>query len=376
MNDTCGHAAGDQLLKQVASVLRSQVRESDTIARLGGDEFAAILYNCSLDSALGAAQDLLTSIQNFRFVWCDKSFTIGVSIGVVPCHPHQDSLADLMKAADTACYTAKNQGRNQVYVVQDTQQTLAQQSREMNWIARIHQALETDQFCLFYQNIAPLQPKQETGEHYEVLIRLRDTDGSLIPPMAFVPTAERYGLMRRIDRWVIHTLFETQGRHYRQQHRRGQAQTNNRATYAINLSGETLNDEQFIEFLQTELHRYQIPPQVLCFEITETAAISNLHRAKVLIEQLRNLGCRFALDDFGVGMSSFSYLKHLPVDYIKIDGAFVKNLLSNSVDAAVVKAIGQIAYAMGIATIAEFVEDEQVSRNYDPWALTTDKGMA
>ena len=360
VNDTCGHAAGDELLKQVASLLQSQVRDSDTIARLGGDEFAAILYNCSLTSALEVAQGLLKSIQNFRFVWCDKSFTIGVSIGVVPYHPQHDSLADLMKAADTACYAAKKQGRNQVYVVQDKQQTLAQQSREMNWIARIHQALEADQFCLYYQSIAPLQHKQNTGEHYEVLIRLRDTDDSLIPPMAIIPTAERYGLMRQIDRWVIHTLFKTQGVHYRKQYHRCQSRPDHQATYGINLSGETLNDEHFVDFLQAELDRYQIPPQVLCFEITETVAISNLNRVKVLMEQLRSLGCRFALDDFGVGMSSFGYLKHLPVDYIKIDGSFVQDLLSNLVNTAIVQAIGQVAYAMGIATVAEFVEDEQV----------------
>ncbi len=358
VNDTCGHAAGDALLKQVAAVLRSHIRTSDILARLGGDEFAIILQNCSLSAALNVAQKLLRGVQDFCFIWQDRAFSIGISIGLVSCQPNQDSLTDLLKTADTACYAAKNNGRNQIYVVRDKQQQLARQSQEMNWIVRINQALDANQFCLFYQPIVALQQEQPE-EHYEILVRLREADNGLVPPMAFIPTAERYGLMGQIERWVIQTTFQNQSQHYRQQFQQGQTQQDGYPTYGINLSGETLNDERFIDFLKAQLYRYQIPPQVLCFEITETVAISNLQRVSVLLEQLRTLGCRFALDDFGSGMSSFGYLKHLPVDYIKIDGSFVRELASNTVDAAIVRAIGQVACEMHIATIAESVEETQ-----------------
>ena len=360
VNDTCGHSAGDDLLQQVSKVLQAQIRSSDTLARLGGDEFAVILYGCSQQQAVALAEQILRSVQQFCFIWQERSFTIGVSIGVLSFASQQDTLTSVLRAADAACYSAKNRGRNQIYVMENKERELAQQSQEMNWLAEIHQALESDGFLLFYQTIKPLQTISSGSEHYEVLLRLKGANGQIIPPMAFIPVAERYQLMNQIDRWVIRTLFATQGHHYR---KRGQvAQPKEHpvnSLYTVNLSGETLNDVNFVQFIKEELDRHRIPPQLICFEITETVAISNLPQTKLMITQLRELGCRFALDDFGSGMSSFAYLKSLPVDFLKIDGIFIRELLEEPVNSAIIKSFHQVAQMMGIATIAEFVDSEE-----------------
>ncbi len=359
VNDTCGHSAGDELLRQVSKVLSAQIRSSDTLARLGGDEFAIILYGCPMKNAVTLAQKILSSVQQFCFIWHNQKFSIGVSIGVVSCNPQKDTLSSVLRAADAACYGAKNLGRNQIYIMENQEQELADQSREMNWLAEIHQALESDRFVLFYQTIQPLQTFSMKSEHYEVLLRMEGKNGQIIPPMAFIPLAERYQLMNQIDRWVIRTLFATQGLHYRKRVRMAQQKGHSlNSLYAINLSGETLNDVNFVQFIREELDRHQIPPQLICFEITETVAISNLPQAKLMITQLQELGCRFALDDFGSGMSSFSYLKSLPVDFLKIDGIFIRELLEAPVNSAIVKSFHQVAQVMGIATIAEFVDSE------------------
>ncbi len=359
VNDTCGHSAGDELLRQVSEVLQAQIRSSDTLARLGGDEFAVILYGCPQQNAVALAEKILKEVQQFCFIWDERSFTLGVSIGVLSFESQKDTLTSVLKAADAACYSAKNKGRNQIYVMENQEQELAQQSQEMNWLAAIHQALESDRFLLFYQTIKPLQTISHGSEHYEVLLRMEGPNGQIIPPMAFIPIAERYQLMNQIDRWVIRTLFATQGHHYR---KRGQvSQPKERSVnslYTVNLSGETLNDVNFVQFVREELNRHRIPPQLICFEITETVAISNLAQAKVMISQLRKLGCRFALDDFGSGMSSFAYLKTLPVDFLKIDGIFIRELLEEPVNSAIIKSFHQIAQMMRIATIAEFVDSE------------------
>ena len=359
INDTCGHSAGDELLQQVSKVLQSQIRSSDILARLGGDEFAVILYGCSRQNAIAIAQKILSSVQKFCFIWRDRNFTIGVSIGVLSFKSQEDTLTSVLRAADTACYSAKNQGRNQIYVMENKEQELALQSQEMNWLTEIHQALESNRFLLFYQTIQPLQTEFPGSEHYEVLLRMNGKNGEIIPPMAFIPVAERYQLMNKLDRWVISNLFSTQGHHYRKRGRiHQQAGGSINSLYSINLSGETVNDANFVQFIQEELELHHIPPQLICFEITETVAISNLPQAQQMITQLRELGFRFALDDFGSGMSSFGYLKSLPIDFLKIDGIFIRELLEEPVNSTIVKSFHQVAQMMGIATIAEFVDSE------------------
>ena len=359
VNDTCGHSAGDKLLQQISQLLSAQIRSSDTLARLGGDEFAIILYGCPIKEAIVLAQKILSSVQRFSFIWHNQKFRIGVSIGVVSCNSQHDTLTSLLNAADAACYGAKNLGRNQIYLMENKEEELAQQSQEMNWLAEIHQALESNRFRLYYQTIQPLQTGSSNCEHYEVLLRMEGKNGEIISPMAFLPIAERYQLMNQIDRWVIRTLFATQGHHYQKQWRIAQQKGHSLdSLYNINLSGETLNDANFIPFITEQLDLHQIPPQLLCFEITETVAISNLSQAKLIITQLQQLGCRFALDDFGSGMSSFAYLKSLPVDFLKIDGIFIRELLESPVNSAIVQSLHQVAQVLGIATIAEFVDSE------------------
>lgn len=364
VNDTCGHPAGDELLRQVTALLQSKIRKTDTLARLGGDEFGVLLSQCPIDQALRIANKLRECVQSFRFVWQEQLFTIGVSIGLVKLDAHSESLADMISAADAACYTAKNRGRNRVYMVETDDQELLQQRGEMQWVSRIAHALESDsqdqrvparvaaqdRFCLYAQPIAAITPIAQNGDHYEVLLRLRDEQGNIVPPMTFIPAAERYNLMHLIDRWVIRTLFQNWSAWVTSKH----------SIYAINLSGSSINDDQFIDFLHEQFSLHPIPPQRICFEITETVAIANLAKASQFIQELQRLGCRFALDDFGAGMSSFAYLKSLPVDYLKIDGGFIRNIVENAVDDAIVAAITHIGTVMGIRTIAEFVESDAI----------------
>ncbi|MFN6495463.1 MAG: EAL domain-containing protein [Nostoc sp. DedQUE01] len=350
VNDTCGHVAGDELLRQITVLLQEKIRKTDTLARLGGDEFGVLLNECTLEQALRVANDLLECVQEFRFVWQEQVFSIGASIGLVSIDTNSESLAEIISTADAACYTAKNRGRNRVYVAQTDDQERLQQRGEMQWVSRISQALESDWFCLYAQKIAAITQASQNGNHYEVLLRLRDEQGNLVLPMAFIPAAERYNLMHLIDRWVIRTLFANWST----------VVGDEQSIYAINLSGSSINDDRFINFLYEQFTLHSISPQRICFEITETVAIANLIKARQFIQLLQQMGCRFALDDFGAGMSSFAYLKSLPVDYLKIDGSFIRNIIENPVDNAIVTAITHIGSVMGIQTIAEFVENEAI----------------
>lgn len=352
VNDTLGHGAGDELLKQIAALLDYHTRDRDCLARLGGDEFALLLDGCPMHHAVKVAQKLLTVLDEHRFWWDGKPFDTSTSIGVVPVNPGDD-VGDLMGTADMACYVAKRQGRRRVHVYQEDDQDVAAHQGEMQWVPRINQALEAGRFVLYSQLIVTVDPATPEPDHYEILLRLLDEDGKLIAPFAFIPAAERYQLMPSIDRWVLQSTLNTLGEH-------PALVDNHGGLCTINLSGQTLSDERFADFVVNAIGQSTTAFSALCFEITETAAIANFSAAVAFIGRLKKRGCRFALDDFGSGLSSFTYLKSLPVDYLKIDGSFVKEMADDPVSAAMVASINQIGHVMGLETIAEFVENDAI----------------
>lgn len=352
VNDTCGHVAGDELLRQLPVLLHKQVRNNDTIARLGGDEFGILLKDCELEKAVNIAEKILHAVQDFQFAWQEKTFRIGVSIGVIKIDNNSKNINNVMSIADTACYSAKDGGRNRVHVAQENDDEIASRQGEMQWVSKITKALENDSFELFYQTILPTDETNDPMRSIELLLRMKDGNSDLIPPGAFIPAAERYNLMIKIDHWVINHAFKWLSEHPEE------LATLNKC--AINLSGQSIGDESFLDFIKTKIKIYNINPEKICFEITETAAISNLAKATKFISELNNLGCFFSLDDFGSGLSSFAYLKNMPVDFIKIDGMFVRDIAHDSIDQEMVRSIIGIARAMGKLTIAEFVENDSI----------------
>jgi diguanylate cyclase (GGDEF)-like protein/PAS domain S-box-containing protein len=351
VNDSCGHSAGDALLGQLGALLKSKIRWRDTLARLGGDEFGVLLESCSLDEAMQTAEVLRAAIDEFKFMWDDRSFRLGVSIGVVPITADNEDVAGMLSAADSACAAAKEAGRNRIHSFQENDIDLMRRRREMQWAARINNALEDNRFELFRQTIQPLQT-EETGAHYELLLRMRDENGAIIAPGLFIEAAERYGITPSIDRWVITNAFRWLV---------SEADERERLVLcSINLSGQSFGDDKFLPFVIDQFQMSGLDATKICFEITETAAIASYSQANRFINALKELGCKFALDDFGTGLSSFGYLKHFPVDFLKIDGSFVKEILHDPIDREMVRSINEIGHLTGKQTIAEFAENAEI----------------
>jgi diguanylate cyclase (GGDEF)-like protein len=357
VNDTCGHIAGDELLKQVALLMPRHVRSGDTVARLGGDEFGLLLASCPLAKAVEIAEALRIDLNDFRFAWQDKLFHVGASIGLAEIGSGSRDMTEVLSAADTACYLAKEKGRNRIWVYQPDDAETLQRRGEMQWLPKLSQALKEERFELHFQHILPVGTPQAGPALCEVLVRLREPGGELTPPMAFIPAAERYGLIQTLDRWVVGQTLDWLSRHTAD---RG-------ASLMVNVSAPSMVDESFLNFVVERISAAGIAPERIGFEITETAAVSNLAHATRFIQVLRGMGCQVALDDFGSGMASFAYLKNLPVSLIKIDGSFVADMMDDPLDFVIVESTCRIARQMGLKVVAEHVTCQQ--------ALTSLQGM-
>ncbi len=353
VNDTCGHIAGDELLRQLTTLLKNKIRDGDTLARLGGDEFGVLLGFCHLPQAEQIAEVLRETIQDFRFTWDDNIFSIGASIGLVALDENSEDLTNILSNADTACYIAKERGRNRIHVYSPGNVDLEKRKGEMQWVSNITKALEDDRFRLFYQPIVPVNRHRKVPSHIEILLAMTSEKGELIPPGAFIPAAERFNLMETIDIWVIENSLNYIERY-------NQEKSDSPMMFSINLSGTSLSNDTILARIIELIEQYKLKDNTICFEITETAAIANLSNACNFIYELKRLGCQFSLDDFGSGLSSFAYLKNLPVDSIKIDGSFVKDINKDLMDFAFVKSINEIGHVMGMKTIAEFVENVSI----------------
>jgi diguanylate cyclase (GGDEF)-like protein len=352
VNDTCGHNAGDELLRRLAQIFQREIRSTDTLSRIGGDEFGERIHQ---------------QVGQFRFLWEEQSFNVSASFGLVQIDQSSDGLTSVLSAADAACYAAKEAGRNRIHLYYSDDDELARQRGERLWISQIHQAIEENRFQLYAQDIVPIVSDRSFVEphpdgqlqferHVEILLRMIDRDGKIIPPGFFIPAAERYGLMTDLDRVVIETFF----RSYANACLSHSGRPLDSCLYAINLSARSLNDAQFVDFVKAKFAEYRLPPHVICFEITETAAIANIDQAIQFITELKQMGCHFALDDFGSGMNCFAYLKQLKIDYLKIDGSFIQNITTEKIDQELVACMNRIAHVLGVKTVAEWVENDEI----------------
>ena len=352
INDICGHLAGDELLKQLAALLKSRVRNNDTLARLGGDEFGLLMENCDVTHADKVANQIRTTIEDFRFTWQQKKFTVSASVGLVPVRHESGNVQEILSTADAACYAAKDAGRNRVHVYSEHDLIVTKRRDEMLWANRIDHALEHNLFRLYFQKITALQEAADNSEHFEILLRMLSTDGSIITPDCFLPAAERFGYSCRIDRWVMENTLRWFESNTKMLDKLGLC--------SINLSGQSLGNGEFTNYLLDAMDHGPLPANKICFEITETSAVADIENAVSFIDCMHEKGCRFALDDFGSGVSSFAYLKSLPVDFLKIDGAFIRDVASDSIDLAMVKSINEVGQTMGMKTIAEFVASDEI----------------
>ena len=352
INDVCSTAAGDHILGQISMQLRNFVRKSDIVARLGNDTFGLVLLHCQNQNAIRVAENIRLAIKNTDYTFLEMTHKITASMGVVPFTAKSDTVTSVLSKATTACAMAKDQGRDRICLYQEADDVMTSRFGEIACISTINKALDKDKFLLYCQRIEPLQPQYHELEHYEVLVRMLDDDSKIVSPSLFLPAAERYHIISRIDRWVLkNTLQEVM---------RMPERLKTIGKIAVNLSGQSLNDVDFPQYVKELLQTTQMPPEKLCFEITETGTIGNISNAIRFINQMKQLNVVFSLDDFGTGLSSFGYLKNLPVDYLKIDGIFIKNILQDPTDAAMVRSINEIGHVLGKKTIAEFVENNEV----------------